>query len=826
MAKPHPLKTQTYFSVCPEGTNLAQVVGSRADDTLEVSIEGEHIPKDMWERIRPKTGTQVSIVRYPKGRTVKKIVGVILLVIIAIYAPYLLNYMYMAYGMWGAVAAIGITLLATMAAYALIPPPSMPGISGGEGAGFNRLNAITGTSNQATPYGTIPMVIGECRYYPTLAANPYTEILGDQQYLRMLFDLGYGDLEISDIKIGETPIASFDDVDYEISLTPDLFTDDIFEVSLADAFNPSDVVNRTTQTLTDEISIDIVFPGGLFGADKKGNSTQASTGFNLEYRATGSIGAWTQVATLPSTGFTISTPSCFASGGVFIIRSSARKTIRLGIQWKVSTGQYDVRLTRQTTTYASGTENATKFDSAQVATIRSIKHTNPSKTGTLKLALRIKATDQLNGVISQLSVLGQQKIRVYNSGTSTWGAPVVNTNPAWVYHWLLTTCPGVAQLVDDTRIDLGAFVEWALDCEDKGFTTKGIIDKSIPSGELFRMVLSSGRASFAMRDGLYSVLYDRDGLIPVQHFSPANSSEFAGQRVFMDLPHALRVRFQNPALNWQEDEIIVLADGYTFNGLNARGIASADPAAEKFETLTIPYATEPAAVWQLARYQLAQGIYRPNIYSWMADIEHLICTRGDLVYVAHDVTEWGASFGLIKDVGAVGGFVTQIFTAEPLTPEVGQVYSIRVRTRENESFISEISVVSGGGTILGLATAMPDSVQMGDLYLIGKTASAIRNLLITKIEPASDMKAVITAVEYHAEVQSYDDSPPTSFISSISGTLILEPPPPPNIYAVFSDQNTTPPSDGGNFTPNINIGLGPGPSGYRNIRRSFMSEMP
>lgn len=823
VAKPHPLKTQTYLAIFPEGTTLSQVVGKEADDSLEVRIQGEYIPKEMWDRIKPKSGTQISVVRYPKGRTVKKIIGVILLVIIAIYAPYLLNFMYAAFGMWGAVAAIGITLLATMAAYALIPPPTMPKMPGGEGAEFNRLNAITGTSNQAAPYGTIPMVIGECRYYPTLAANPYTEILGDQQYLRMLFDLGYGDLEISDIKIGETPIETFDDVDYEISLTPDLFTDDIFEVSLADGFDYPDEVIKTTQTLTDEISIDIVFPGGLFGVNKEGKTTQASTGFNIQFRPVGSSGAWAPVASLPATDFSVSNPSCFASGGVFVIRSSARKTVRLGVRWKVPQGQYDVKLNRHPTTYGAGTENSTKFDSAQLATIRSIKHTNPSTTGTLKLAVRIKATDQLNGVINQLSVLGQQKIRVYNPISETWSSPQVNTNCAWVYHWLLTSCPGVAQLVDDSRIDLAAFIGWAQDCDDKSFTCKGMLDKAIPSGELFRMVLSSGRASFAMRDGLYSVLYDRDGLVPVQHFSPANSSEFSGRRMFIDLPHALRVRFQNPALNWQEDEIIVLADGYTYNGLDARGNASSDPAAEKFETMSVPYVTDPVAAWQLARYHLAQGIYRPNVYSWLADIEHLICTRGDLVYKVCDVTDWGAGFGLVKDVGTLSGMVTQILTAEPLDPDPSETYSIRVRTRENESFISEISSISSDGKLFGLVTPMPTTVQTGDLYLIGKTSSEIRKLLVTKIEPSADMKATITAVEYDPQVQTYDDDPPASFISAISGTLILEAPPPPNIYAVLSDEYTEPPNDGGNYSSNISIGIDPGPSGYLNTGNGLIN---
>lgn len=1201
LAKPHPLKTQTYLAVFPEGTTLMDVVGEDADDTISITIEGEYIPREMWGRIKPKNGTAINITRFPEGRTVKKIIGVILLVIIAIYAPYLLSYMYTAFGVWGAVAAIGITLIATMAAYALIPPPSMPRMSSVEGAEFNRLNAITGTSNQAVPYGTIPMVLGECRFYPTLAANPFTEILGDQQYLRMLFDMGYGDLEISDIKIGETPIESFDDVDYEISVTPDLFTDDVFELSLADSFNPGNVVNKTTQVLTDEVSVDIVFPGGLFGVDKKGATTQANTGFNIEYRAVGSTGAWSAVAALPAADVSISTPTCIASGGVFLVRSSARKTVRIGVRWKVPQGQYDIRLTRFTTTYGAGTENSTKFDTAQVATLRSIKHTLPSTTGTLKLALRIKATDQLNGVINQLSVLGQQKIRVYDSVNEEWLPPQVTTNPAWIYHWLLTTCPGVAQLVDESRIDLPAFIAWAEDCDAKGFTVRGIIDKAIASGELYRMVLSAGRASFAMRDGMYSVLYDRDGLTPVQHFSPANTREFTGQRIFIDLPHGLRVRFQNPALNWQEDEIIVLDDGYSFNGLDARGNPSALPAAEKFETMNVPYVTEPRAAWQLARYQLAQAKFRPNIYSFVCDVEHLICTRGDLVYMNHDLTDWGVSFGIIKDVGGVGGTVSQILTAEPLivegqrtnlqtysedllnaawgkvnvivTPNVafthisalladkvgmnstvsnhymdgqvinslpdngiysasifvrqaelprvaiqliykngsggttefrfedrrivgvaqgtgntnaqpfieeiagegfrigiagvnigtgatvprlrifplkecnpsnaiwsksnltvteggggttplagwtydrmietagnghvlqrthrfvagrrykfrfyaketgagskrwvnvlavgsavgltsnhgflfdvatgaitftsnpqnffqnisittapdsvsklvefemvppasgttsiqirlsntnntmannyagdgvsgmdiaapyawdmdsarpeymypsvtsnaamssstgegvyvwgGQVesgaavteyipttnaavtvgtplsdYSVRVRTRDGDTHISALSGLTvGENTILNLVTPMPSTVEMGDLYLIGTTAKATKQLLVTKIEPSADLNATIQAVEYDPAVQTFDDDPPTTFTSAISGTVILEPPPPPDIYAIFSDPNIVPPSDGGNWTPGINIGVGPGSSGYRNTATGWV----
>lgn len=142
---------------------------------------------------------------------------------------------------------------------ALVPPPT-PKLGNAAGDPFQQLNSITGTSNQANPYGVIPCVVGTYRFFPCHAALPYTEILGDDQYLRMLLDLGLGDLDISDIQLNGTAIDSFQGVEYEVTTTPTLFTQDIDEVTvgvdLADGANAV----RPTQTNTTEISVDLVFP--------------------------------------------------------------------------------------------------------------------------------------------------------------------------------------------------------------------------------------------------------------------------------------------------------------------------------------------------------------------------------------------------------------------------------------------------------------------------------------------------------------------------------------------------------------------------------------
>jgi hypothetical protein len=86
------------------------------------------------------------------------------------------------------------------------------------------------------------------------------------------------------------------------------------------------------------------------------------------------------------------------SGALLQINSTKRKTLRCGIRWKVPTGQYDVRVTRGNSSFPGATTGG-EIGDAIWSVLRSFNPQNPSSTGTTKLAVRIKATDQLNGVV-------------------------------------------------------------------------------------------------------------------------------------------------------------------------------------------------------------------------------------------------------------------------------------------------------------------------------------------------------------------------------------------------------------------------------------------
>ena len=71
-------------------------------------------------------------------------------------------------------------------------------------------------TRESTSFSPIPKLYGARRIFPQYAASPYNELVGFDQYLRMLFLLGYGPLDIPQIKIGDTAIEDYEDVEWEL----------------------------------------------------------------------------------------------------------------------------------------------------------------------------------------------------------------------------------------------------------------------------------------------------------------------------------------------------------------------------------------------------------------------------------------------------------------------------------------------------------------------------------------------------------------------------------------------------------------------------------
>ncbi len=156
--------------------------------------------------------------------------------------------------------------------------------------------SISGGRNDLRQFGVVPVCLGRHKNTPPLGTMSYTEIKGNDEYLRIVLVWGYGPLHISNIKIGETPIVNYKDLEIETvegrvgDPALRLFPFDVFQNNVAAPLtSAAGWVNRVSQVNAGELSVDIWFPRGLTHFDNNGNRQNRTVDFDLRYRRVGTL---------------------------------------------------------------------------------------------------------------------------------------------------------------------------------------------------------------------------------------------------------------------------------------------------------------------------------------------------------------------------------------------------------------------------------------------------------------------------------------------------------------------------------------------------------
>ena len=247
IVSPSPFRSPRVCAV-PQGMSIRNIVDYiyeqggvptlyRNDDFI-VEINGELINKDRWNIIPGhKDHVLVYIPVHGSSEGGKNPLRTILSIVVMVVAIAATWYFagaggYLSAGalgiskgaaanlygaVWGAVTMTAGTMLINA-----LFPISVAGLSS-ESPEDSPTYSIQGASNRLIPFGTIPVILGTHKFYPPLGAKPYTEIVGDDEYIRMVFVWGYGPLKIRNIKIGDTLLSSdgttldgeFEDVEIE-----------------------------------------------------------------------------------------------------------------------------------------------------------------------------------------------------------------------------------------------------------------------------------------------------------------------------------------------------------------------------------------------------------------------------------------------------------------------------------------------------------------------------------------------------------------------------------------------------------------------------------
>ncbi|GAB9224813.1 hypothetical protein BDS110ZK18_66800 [Bradyrhizobium diazoefficiens] len=738
VGKTHPLNGGRVDVLLPSGLTIVEILREalashpelQARRDFVVHLDGHVVAEATWHRIRVKSGVTVTFV--PRLQGGANIWRSILTIVVAIAAytfagPIAGSLTIAGFAITGtalaiatAVVAGGIMLAGTLAINALFPVRPQEQAETTKSAS---LNSIQGAQNQAAPFAAIPVVLGTHRQSPFYAARPYTEIVGDDQYLRLLFCWGYGPLAIDNIRIGETPLASFDDVEiqtysgYIWEPAPTLYPSQVDEQALSiDLRSVDSWQSRLTAPDTTEISLDFLAPEGIFQVNKEtGNFDPFQVRIDFEYRPVGS-------------------GPFFPLGTLTFGRSTS--PTRLGTRAAVAVGQYEVRARKVT----DDTNKENIKEAVTWTALRSMRTAAPLKfSKPLALtALRIKATGQLNGVVGTLNGICSSRVKAWNG--AAW---VDNTASQWppdLFRHVLQG-PANARPVADTGIDLEGLQEWSAYCVAKGFKFNQVLTAAGSVYEKLADIAAAGRAVVTFVDGKWGVIWDRPADSIVQHFTPRNSWGFQGQKPYAQKPHGWRVSFINEANGYTQDERIVYDDGYD------------ETNATLFEGLQFPGVTDPDLIWKHGRFHIAQSRLRPEKISLNVGWEHLVCTRGDRVRVTHDVLLIGLAAGRIKSIAG------QVVTFdEQVTIEAGKTYAMQFRVAADARIIDRaVDEATAAGDYFSL-TLVGDlsGLAAGDLFGFGESERVSASYRVQGIKHQKDLVATLTLVDDAPEISRAD----------------------------------------------------------------------
>jgi len=445
---------------------------------------------------------------------------------------------------------------------------------------------------------------------------------------------------------------------------------------------------------------------------------------------------------------------------ISITSDSAERYFHTTKATDLTKGSYEVRVTRLT----DDTDDSKIRDKFSVTNIRSIQRTDdqgneivPFPPEFCYVALKIKASDQLNETIKNLSCVCSSVVERYSeedndfiedddaSGNNAWEFLKLLTGPANKRFIQAESAPDdTGGEVDDWGdiIDLDAFLDWAAVCDEQVLSRDGstlepryryntVVDYETTVGELARKIASTGRASNSMIDGKYSIIYDTPGKPAVSRLTPANTYGFSASKTFARIPDALRCKFANKDKNYNVDEVIikrndndVLVNDSLIQDINCDGI------------------TDPDQVYRYAKYALAQMVLRPEEYRVSTGIEHKYFRRGDVVSMTHDKIQGVLHYSRVKSISGNDVELDQAFQLDSATKITFRYAGTEIQD------LSVYDVFSVDGATLTL-NAVPSELQVGDIAIAGTDAESITQKYIVKEKtPGTDDSCEVALVDY------------------------------------------------------------------------------
>jgi hypothetical protein len=589
-----------------------------------LTLDDVRIPREAWARTYPEPGQLLVLRAGLDGGEGSDPLRVALSIAVLLVAPQAGGAVGSALGVSASLGTTLVTVGGMLLVNALVPI-EVPDVAGPQADDESPTYGLTGGSNRARLEAPMPLVLGRHRVTPDLGAQPYAEFIGEDQVLSQIFHFGLTDVLLSDYRIGDTPLSDYQGVEVEESgadgaLT--LFPGNVDTAAGAELNIGDPPVLRTSPLDATALAVEIT--GYLFYLGNTDLET-LNAQVTIEYRELGGP-SWLPLGDAAS----------------LTLSSSSRAPVRRGVRRSVPRGQYEVRVQLTGATRGFGQAVSPGDPKATLelswSSLRSYQPDDADYDGQKRLALRITASGQLQGVVDQFNAIASTRVPVWDGANWTTQE---SQNPAWLFlYFARGRFVGGRRIwgagLADERIDIAAIQEWGAWCDLKGLSCSLVLDASGTSVlQALSLIARCGRASTSWGSGRLGVVWDAGGQPAVGHFGMHNIREGSFRIEYLTgrLADEVVVRYMSPELGWKPDSVRARVPGVT--------------TPENSATVDVPGIIDRDQAGREANLLAAQQVHRRRRITWETDLEGSAVQRGDVVELSHDLTRWAYSGRLL-----------------------------------------------------------------------------------------------------------------------------------------------------------------------------------
>ncbi|WP_291781363.1 host specificity factor TipJ family phage tail protein [Luteibacter sp.] len=725
----------------------------------------DYLMQEQWSRCI-NDGELITVIALPAGGGLRTIA----LVVVAVVAAWVTGGASGALtaGSFGATAAgAGVAIAGSLLVNAVLPLPKPPTGSVDQ---QSQAYGIGAKGNTARLLQSIPVMYGRFNRTPDYAAQPYTEFFNNEQILYSLLAVTQGAIAIEQIRIGDTPIENFGEVQYEVvppggivTLFPDnvVTSDAVQGLELKRQSEGGDWVGpfaaNPPGSATKQIAVDIGFSQGIYRINSDGKEKTAIARFSVDAQpindAGAALGPWQSVLDM-------SIERDDKKPGQF---TSYQLTMPSEGRWQIRARGYD--------TYQG---NGTTVNTITWAGMRSYLPSKRTYGDITLLAVRIKATNNLNSSTAKaINVTATRLLPVWNG--ASWSAPQPTRSPAWAIADILrNTTYGRGWA--DNRINLAGLLTLAQTWATRGDTFDGVFDTKVSLWDALTTVARVGRAVPMYYAGVVDIVRDEPKPLATLMLTPDNI--VAGS---LTIDYAYRMP------DAPDHVVVTYIDSTTWQSQTVTCALATSPKLNP-KNITLQGAVSRDQAFREGIYMAACDRDQRKIISLTTEMEGYIPRYGDLVSLSHDVPAWGES-GRVEGYDPDTGVIT---TSEPTQWFVGQQHYVRLRNR-NGSVNGPFRVIKGNGdyslVLQGLTQAQMDSIYVSDgyseestLYQFGPANKESQDCLVIKAVPDGTGKVALTLVNYAYSVHVAENDvtvPPPG-----SGSLLIDQPEAPAVGGV------------------------------------------